>query len=188
MKSLEKVFEAILWNSRLIVILPVFVGLILACGMFIVTTVDAVDLTGSMITYLDPGMEDAERSERRIRMISEVVSIIDGYLLAAIMLLFSLGLYELFVNKIDQAEGSEFASRLLLIRSLDDLKDRLANVILLILIVKFFQQALNFKYAASEDLLFLSIGVILVAGALYLSGRAKPNKALAPEKENKGAK
>jgi uncharacterized membrane protein YqhA len=78
------------------------------------------------------------------------------------------------VNKIDAAEGSEFAERLLLIRSLDDLKNRLANVILLILIVKYFQAALNLKYETAADLLSLAIGVILIAGALFLSGRAKP--------------
>ena len=84
------------------------------------------------------------RSPRRPGSLSEgtivahVVEVVDGYLLAAIMLIFALGLYELFVSRIEIAEGSEFAERLLLIRSLDDLKDRLAKVVLLILVVKFF--------------------------------------------------
>jgi hypothetical protein len=47
------------------------------------------------------------------------------------MLIFALGLYELFVSRIEIAEGSEFAERRLLIRSLDDLKDHLAKVVLL---------------------------------------------------------
>ncbi len=56
---------------------------------------------------------------------------VHGYLLFAMFVLFGLGLYELFVNKIDEAEGSDFARRLLLISSLDDLKDQLARVILI---------------------------------------------------------
>jgi uncharacterized membrane protein YqhA len=176
MKSLASLFEILLWNSRMIVVLPVFVGVILGFGMFIVTTLDAIDLTGHMLSYFDPDLDDAERSEKRVETISEMVAVVDGYLLAAIMLIFSLGLYELFVSKIDLAEGSEFAGRLLLIRSLDDLKNRLANVILLILIVKFFQQALNLKYKETVDLLYLAVSVILIAGALYISGRAKPYK------------
>lgn len=177
MKPLEQFFETMLWNARLIALLPVVVALLLAIGVFIITTVDAFTLLGSMISYLAPITDSATRSELRLDTISEVVGIVDGYLLAAIMLIFSLGLYELFVNKINHAEGSEFATRLLLIRSLDDLKDRLANVILLILIVKFFQQALTQKYQSVVDLLLLAVGVALIATALYLSGRAKPAKA-----------
>lgn len=121
-------------------------------------------------------LEETAQDAVRLSTISELVAVVDGYLLAAIMLIFALGIYELFVNKINEAEGSEFASRLLLIRSLDDLKDRLANVILLILIVKFFQQALNLKYVTVTDLLSLSIGIILIAGALFLTSRAKNGK------------
>lgn len=176
MQSLEHFFERLLWNSRLIVLLPVVAALIIGAGIFITTTIDALILMGNMIEYLDPGLSESVRDTERIQMVSEVVAVVDGYLLASIMLIFSLGLYELFVNKINQAEGSEFAARLLLIRSLDDLKERLANVILLILIVKFFQQALNLKYKETIDLLHLSIGIILVAGALYVSSRAKPDK------------
>jgi len=177
MNRLEKFLELLLWNSRLIVILPVLVALVLAVGIFVVTTVDAVILTGNMLSYLNPDLGEDARSIARLETISEVVAVVDGYLLASIMLIFSLGLYELFVNKIDRAEGSEFASRMLLIRSLDDLKDRLANVILLILIVKFFQQALSQKYESLTDLLILAIGILFVAAALYLSGRAKVSKA-----------
>lgn len=176
MKSVESFFEALMWNSRMVVLLPVLLSLLLGFGLFIVTTVDALILTGDMLAYLDPGLSSDARGEQRLQTISDVVAVVDGYLLAAIMLIFALGLYELFINRIDRAEGSEFAARLLLIRSLDDLKDRLANVILLILIVKFFQQALNLKYKDTNDLLLLAAGIILVAGALFLSGRAKPAK------------
>lgn len=100
-----------------------------------------------------------------------MVIVVDGYLLAVALLIFALGLYELFVNKIEIAEGSAFAERLLLIRTFDDLKDRLAKVVLLMLVVKFFQQALQTKYASALDLLYLALGILLVAGALWLSHR-----------------
>jgi uncharacterized membrane protein YqhA len=176
MNPLERLFETLLWNSRQIVLLPVLVALALAFGLFITTTFDSLLLLGDMVRYLNPSLTQEARAAALLDVISTVVAVVDGYLLAAILLIFSLGLYELFVNKIDKAEGSEFAARLLLIRSLDDLKDRLANVILLILIVKFFQVALSLKYEEPEDLLILSVGVILVAGALFLSGRSKPAK------------
>ena len=99
-----------------------------------------------------------------------IVKAVDGYLFAAILLIFALGLYELFVSKIERAENSDFAARLLRIRSIDDLKDRLAKVILLILVVKFFQQALEVKYASALDLLYLGLGILFVGAALFISG------------------
>jgi uncharacterized membrane protein YqhA len=176
MKFLDTVFESLLWNSRFMTIAVVVFSLLLAVGTLLVTTVDAVVLLGFMLAYLDPSLTEAVRDIQRVEVIARVVSVIDGYLIAAILIIFALGLYELFVNKINQAEGSELAERLLLIRSLDDLKDRLANMVLLILVVKFFQQAINIKYKTVEDMLFLSLGILMIAGALYLSGRAKPAK------------
>lgn len=163
----ESVFERILWGSRLIVLLAVVASMVVAVGMFFVSTVDVVGLLGHIVHY--PAVHGAERAALRSTIVAHTVEVVDGYLLAAIMLIFSLGLYELFVSRIDAAEGSEFASRLLLIHSLDDLKDRLAKVVLLILVVKFFEYALALSFKTPLDLLYLAIGTLLVSGALYLS-------------------
>lgn len=184
MKTFENVLESILWNVRYVMLLPVVVSLIVSLGVLLVTTIDALTLLGDILAYtsLDQTMRSAAQSET----ISNVVAIVDGYLLGAILLIFGLGLYELFVNRIDIAEGSEFANRLLLIRSLDDLKDRLANVILVVLIVKFFQQALKMSYSVPFDLLFLAFGVFLIGAALFLTGRGKAEKKNGKEESNVG--
>jgi uncharacterized membrane protein YqhA len=85
------------------------------------------------------------------------------------MIIFALGLYELFVSKIEIAERSELASRLLLIRSVDDLKERLAKVVFLILIVRYFEFALDSTVNSPLDLLYLAVGIALVALSLYLT-------------------
>ena len=164
---LEKPFEQLLWGSRLIVLLAVVASLLVAVGMFFVSTVDVVGLIQHMAHY--PVTYGAERAALRSSIVAHVVEAVDGYLLAAIMLIFSLGLYELFVSRIDVAEGSEFAERVLLIRSLDDLKDRLGKVVLLILVVKFFEYALHLSFKTPQDLLYLAIGILLVSAALYLT-------------------
>jgi uncharacterized membrane protein YqhA len=180
---IENVFEGILWGSRWAILLAVIFSLLLALGVLLVTTVDAITLLGQMLAYFDFSLTDEVRSGMRLDTIADVVGVIDGYLIASILIIFSLGIYELFLNKINHAEGSEFASRLLLIRSLDDLKDRLANMILLILIVKFFQQALNTKFTNAIEVLYLAIGVLFVAGALFLSARAKTPKTAKTEEK-----
>ena len=51
------------------------------------------------------------------------------------------------------------------------IKDRLAKVVLLVLIVEFLQHTLGAHYTVALDLLYLAIGIALIGAALYLSGR-----------------
>jgi uncharacterized membrane protein YqhA len=163
-----RAFQRFLWLSRLSVVSGVCVSVVLGLGMFLVSTVDGALLVAQFCEYLfiEPGSVEA-----RLAIVSEVVEIVDGYLLGAILLIFALGLHELFIGRIQAIEDSEIASRLLLIRSLDDLKSRLTSVIIIILAVKFFQQALRIKYASPLDLVLLAVAILLVAGAIFL-GRA----------------
>ena len=167
--SFEKTFESALWNSRLVVIVAVVASLLVSFAMFAVATLDVVQLGSQVLEYVRLGMTSPERADDRALIVATVVEVVDGYLLGAIMMIFALGLYELFVSRIDIAEGSEFASRLLLIRSLDDLKDRLAKVVLLILVVKFFEYALRLHITGALELLYLAVGIALVSLAIWLS-------------------
>ena len=60
----------------------------------------------------------------------------------------------------------------MVIGSLDDLKSRLAKVILMILIVTLFEEALNMKLTSPLDLVYLAASIALIALALYLSHAA----------------
>jgi uncharacterized membrane protein YqhA len=57
----------------------------------------------------------------------------------------------------------------LFISSLDDLKGRLAKVVLMILIVRYFEHALGMKFETAMDLLLFAAGIALLGLALYLS-------------------
>jgi uncharacterized membrane protein YqhA len=172
MRLTEKAFERLLWGSRLVVLIAVAASMTVSIGMFFVATVDVVQVTVHMGQYGNFGSSTEEHEALRSQTVSQVVEVIDGYLLATIMLIFAFGLYELFISRINAAEGNNMASRILLIHSLDDLKDRLAKVVLLILVVKFFKHALHLSFSLPVDLLYLSIGIALIAGALYLSHKA----------------
>ena len=167
MKQLERIFESILWESRLIVIAAVLISLVSSLAMFFMATVDAVYMISHLAEY--PSLTGEARFELRSATITHVVELIDGYLLATVLLIFALGLYELFISKIDKAEDAENASKVLVINSLDDLKSRLAKVILMILIVKFFEFALQMNFSTPIDLLAFAAGIALIGLALYLS-------------------
>jgi len=178
MKATEKAFERLLWGSRLVVLVAVTASLIVSVGMFFVATVDVVQVAVHMGHYGDVGASVEEHEALRTQTVSQIIEVIDGYLLGTIMLIFAFGLYELFISRINAAQGNNLACRILLIHSLDDLKDRLAQVVLLILVVKFFKHALHLSFALPVDLLYLSIGIALIAGALYLSHKNSPQPHL----------
>ncbi len=175
MKSIERIFESMLWNSRFVVVLAVVASLITAMAVFFIATVDAWYLVGHVFEYASPNLADTARAEFRAASITHVVEIIDGYLLAAVLLIFALGLYELFISRIDVAEGNDASQNVLLINSLDDLKNRLAKVVLMILIVKFFEHAIGMAFSSALELLYLAGGIALIGLALYLS-HSQPGK------------
>ena len=180
MKAVENIFESVLWESRLAVLFAVIASLFSSLAVFYMATVDAYYMISHLGEYASPALDSAARNELRSATITHVVEIVDGYLLATVLLIFSLGLYELFISKIEKAEQSEKASNVMLITSLDDLKGRLAKVILMILIVKFFEHAIGMSFKSPLDLLYLAAGICLLGLALFLS-HAGEQKAARPD-------
>lgn len=173
MKLLEAIFEGTLWNSRFVIIAAVIGSLLAGFAIFYMATVDVVNLFLHALHYADPSLTDEARKALHDSTVTHIVEVVDGYLLATVMLIFSLGLYELFISDIDQAHGSRASSKILVISSLDDLKSRLAKVILMILIVTLFQEAINMKLNTPLDLVYLGASITLIALALYFSHAAE---------------
>ncbi|BDZ74944.1 membrane protein [Methylophaga marina] len=165
---MERLFEKALWNSRFVVLVAVIASLITALAMFYMATVDVYYLLSHLGEYMSPDLIGDARKDFRAETVAHVVEVIDGYLLATVLFIFSLGLYELFISKIEEAEESE-NSKVLAIHSLDDLKARLGRVVLMILIVNFFEHAISMDFHGPLDLLALAGGIGLIALALYFS-------------------
>ncbi|WP_417536407.1 YqhA family protein [Methylophaga sp.] len=165
---MERLFEKALWNSRFVVLIAVIASLVTALAMFYMATVDVYYLLSHLGEYMSPDLIGDARKDFRAETVAHVVEVIDGYLLATVLFIFSLGLYELFISKIEEAEASE-NSKVLAIHSLDDLKARLGRVVLMILIVNFFEHAISMDFHGPLDLLALAGGIGLIALALYFS-------------------
>ncbi|BBP45071.1 hypothetical protein THMIRHAS_04440 [Thiosulfatimonas sediminis] len=165
----EKSVEYALWNSRFVVMVAVVASLLTAFAIFYITMIDVFYTISHLAHYHQ--LDDAGRADLKALTVAHAVSSVDGFLLGAIMLIFSLGLYELFISKIDLAKGNN-TSKILIINSLDDLKDKLAKVILMILVVMFFEQAIFLKPTGPLELLYYALAIMLVALALFLSHKA----------------
>ena len=182
MRFFEHLFEKALWNGRFVVVVAVVASMAAATAIFYMATVDVVYLVGHMLNYADPSMAADVRKAIHDETITHVVEVVDGYLLATFMLIFALGMYELFVSDIDEAHGSKTSSKILVIESLDDLKARLAKVILMILIVTLFEEALKMTLTTTLDLLYLGGAIALVGVALFFTHKAEAHGKDAEEK------
>ena len=121
-------FERALFSTRFVALFAVVGSLAAALAMFYVATMDAVYLVTHLASYADPALSPAARQALHTDTLSHVVEVIDGYLLASILLIFTFGLYELFISPLEAAKASKAGETVLVIRDLDDLKGRLGKV------------------------------------------------------------
>jgi len=177
MNFFEKIFEGTLWNSRFIILAAVIGSLLAGFAIFYMATVDVINLFQHSLHYADSSLTEESRKALHDSIVSHIVEVVDGYLLATVMLIFSLGLYELFISDIDQAHGSKAASKILVINNLDDLKSKLAKVILMIMIVTLFEEAITMHMSTPLDLVYFGAAIALIALALYLTHAADGHSA-----------
>lgn len=170
MGMFEKYFEKLLWSSRHMVLVAVIASLLLSLLLFVITATDVVGLLSHASEYFFAPIED--RKVLKIEMVAHTVGAIDGFLLATILLIFALGLYELFISDIDEAKISGQSAKVLVINSLDDLKSKLAKVILMILVVTFFEVSLSMSFTSALDLVYFSLGILMVSLALYFGSKS----------------
>jgi len=140
---IERIFESILWNSRFIVLIGVLFGIFSAIVLFVVGSSEIL----YAVIHNDP-MDNITHNQILIGIIGGI----DFYLISVVLLLFSFGIYELFISKIDIGRINKELT-LLLISSLDDLKGRIVKVIVMVLIVFFFSAYINngIQYTKRDD-------------------------------------
>ena len=109
-KQIEQIFEGLLWNSRLLVFIGVIASLLSALAVFYMTAIDVFMMISHVLHYGSTELAGGERELLRAETIKHVVEIVDGFLLSTVLLIFSMGLYELFISKIDLASDSEHAA------------------------------------------------------------------------------
>jgi len=166
---IDKVFARVLWESKAMIIFASASSIIAALILTITGVYDIFLILKKMVQAL-LGVSDYDAFHKDA--IAHIISAVDAYLISTVLLIFGVGLYELFISKIEYVEKDTKASKILVIHSLDQLNDKLAKVIVMVLIVTFFKHAVSFKYEGVLNLLYLSIGIILIALAIYFLAKA----------------
>ncbi len=132
-------------GTRYLALVGVFFGLIAALAAFAWGGVKTVQL----VLKLGHGELDG--------MAVGLVQVMDGFLIAAGLLIFALGMYELFVGDIELPGW-------LVIKDLDALKGKLAGVIVMVMAVTFLERLENLESA--RGLLESGVSVALVSAVL----------------------
>lgn len=162
--KVEEVFEKFLWSSRFLVLFAVLSSLAASLCLFFIGTYDVVKVVIDLVAFA-AGVND--KIDIHVTVVGNIIGSVDIFLIAVVLLIFSFGLYELFISHIDAADHTE-SSNILDIGSLDVLKDKLGQVIIMALIVKFFQIVLTMKVDVWTDLLIFAGAVGLLSLALFL--------------------
>jgi uncharacterized membrane protein YqhA len=166
---IERMFEGTLWSSRFMIIMAVIFGIVGAIVLFIVASVDVYN---TAVFVFNTYMHHAHPATFHEDVVGGIIGAVDLYLIGVVMLLFAFGLYELFISEIDAAkdmEGKE--NRILAIHSLDQLKDKISKVIVMVLVVGFFQKVGHTEYHGALDMLYFALSITAVAVGLYFLGK-----------------
>ena len=105
-------------------------------------------------------------------LLFKIISAIDLFLIGIVLLIFGFGIYELFVSDIDFT-NSKFNESTLKIKDLDQLKNKIIKVIIIVLIVKFFEKILKFSENFKDpiDILYFSLSILSICFGYYLINR-----------------
>ncbi|MYL24732.1 YqhA family protein [Vreelandella massiliensis] len=159
----ERRTERWLWNSRFLVMLAVVPSLLGSVCLFAVGTIDIFKVVAGTLSYYLFG-SDADIHDT---LVPDIIVAVDIYLIAIVLLIFGLGVYRLFVSRIDIAEASN-RKHPFNVASLDQLKDKIARVVILAVIIEFFRAVVDIRFATPLDAIYLALSVLALAAALYL--------------------
>ncbi len=162
---LEKIFETGLWSSRFITLLAVVFGVLGAIVLFVVASADVFNVCVSAYKYYFLGVH---AEDFHTLVVSKIIGAVDLYLIGVVLLIFGFGIYELFISQIDVASEK---GKILNITSLDQLKDKIAKVIVMVLIVNFFQRVLHTDYNGAKEMLYFAASIMGLAIGLYFLGK-----------------
>lgn len=168
---LEQPFEKALWRSRLLVMFAVVPSILAALMLFCIGTLDIFKLMMQAADYYirqeGPDIHDT--------VVPQIIIAIDIYLIAVVLLIFGTGIYRLFVSPIDEAENHG-TSHPFNVHSFDQLKDKIARVVILAVIIEFFRAVVDIRFETPLEAIYLALSILALAGGLFLMSHAHRDK------------
>jgi uncharacterized membrane protein YqhA len=167
LKRLEIVFEHFLWNSRFLVLLAVIPSLLGALVLFFIASLDILAVVADAWRYYT----QAGAGDIHDTVVTDIIVAVDIYLIGIVLMIFGLGVYKLFVSRIEPVEKRD-PTHPFNVHSLDQLKDKIARVVILAVIIEFFRAVVGIEFSTPLDAIYLALSVLALAAGLYLMSLA----------------
>jgi uncharacterized membrane protein YqhA len=163
---MNNIFEKILWNARYITILSVVLSIVSSFTLLVIGSWEIIEA----VIFYNPLFDESITTNNDL--LFKIISAIDLFLIGIVLLIFGFGIYELFVSDIDFT-NSKFNESTLKIKDLDQLKNKIIKVIIIVLIVKFFEKILKFSENFKDpiDILYFSLSILSICFGYYLINR-----------------
>jgi uncharacterized protein (TIGR00645 family) len=159
--NFERIGEKVLWSTRYVVLISVISSVIASIVLFVVGSYEIVE------TIIREGSNLLSHKEYHEELLVGIIAGVDLYLISVVLMIFGFGVYELFISKIDIARKN-LDITILEIENLDELKQKIVKVIIMVLIVTFFERILKMPYETPIDLLYFAISVLALSIGIYL--------------------
>jgi len=159
---IERFIEGVLWKSRYIVFLAVFFSITAAVSLFVFGSYEII----AAILHENPF--SAIHEHGHADLLVQFIGAVDLYLIGIVLLIFGFGIYELFISEIDVARDNNYKIAILEIKTLDELKNKIIKVIIMVLIVTFFERVLNMKYETPIHMLFFAVSILILATGVFM--------------------
>lgn len=143
----------LLAGGRYLILLAVFSSFAASIAVLFWGTARMVSNIRELLAHPDLAGEIASQQS------AHMISLLDAFLLAVVLYIFAVALYELFIGEVKVPEW-------LVIRNLDDLKMKLVSVIILVMAVTFVEHLVQWEKPV--DTLLFGVATALVLSSLIL--------------------
>jgi uncharacterized membrane protein YqhA len=160
----------LLASSRYLIILAVIGSFVAGTVLLIFDVFDTIQL----VALLDDSFENPAKGGKLLMI--EAIQLVDLYLVAVVMYLIALGLFELFIDdRLDLPDWLE-------IHGINDLKEILISVIMVVMAVYFLSVVLSWE-KGDNSILYLGGGIAVMIFALtyFISQQSKKDKPTGPK-------
>lgn len=147
---LDDHFEPVFFELRYLLMVPVIVSFIGSIVMFVV---------GSYNTYNAVTAIALQGQFGQKAVILPIIKALDAFLIGIILVIFSFGIYDFFVSVLEPADHAGIRPDWFKFESTGELKNKLIEVVLVILAIKFFEQIIGNTDQLDEPVLYLVIPV-----------------------------
>ena len=135
-------------------------------GTILMFLIGATKVVKAWLVFIPAGFSDPSETIEANLAIAYIAQGIDCFLIALVMLVFASGIFNIAI--LDEEEQDHERSGVFNVRTIGQLKQNLAQLVIVIIFVKFLEVSLDSNEESNWFALILPLGAFLLAGSLKI--------------------